>query len=208
MGVPGHDQRDFEFASKYDLDIKQVISISKDDKLPVLNKGILINSDKYDDLNSDSASKKIIEDLSKKILVKGLIQFRLRDWGVSRQRYWGCPIPVIYENGDAKLVEENELPVVLPDLPKNSPPIPLSQNEDFYKISNEVQRETDTFDTFMDSSWYYARFTSADNDSEIFDENSKYWLPVDLYIGGIEHAILHLLYSRFFHKALKRHGYG
>ena len=203
MGVPGHDQRDFEFASKYDLDIKQVISIGKDDKLPVLNKGILINSDKYDDLNSDSASKKIIEDLSEKSLGEGLIQFRLRDWGVSRQRYWGCPIPVIYENGDAKLVDENKLPVILPDLPKNSPPIPLSQNENFFKISNEVQRETDTFDTFMDSSWYYARFTSADNDSEIFDENTKYWLPVDLYIGGIEHAILHLLYSRFFHKALR-----
>jgi len=125
---------------------------------------------------------------------------------VSRQRYWGCPIPVIYENGDAKLVEENELPVVLPELPKDSPPIPLSQNEEFYKISDGIERETDTFDTFMDSSWYYARFTSADNDSEIFDENSKYWLPVDLYIGGIEHAILHLLYSRFFHKALRDMG--
>ena len=90
---------------------------------------------------------------------------------MSRQRYWGCPIPVIYENGDAKLVEENELPVVLPELPKDSPPIPLSQNEEFYKISDGIERETDTFDTFMDSSWYYARFTSADNDSEIFDEH-------------------------------------
>ena len=206
MGVPGHDQRDFEFASKYNLDIKQVISSSTNDELPVLTKGILLNSDKYNDLDSDSASKKIIEELSEKKLGEGLIQFRLRDWGVSRQRYWGCPIPVIYENGNAKLVEENELPVVLPELPKNSPPIPLSQNEKFYKISDGIERETDTFDTFMDSSWYYARFTSADNDSEIFDENSKYWLPVDLYIGGIEHAILHLLYSRFFHKALRDMG--
>ncbi|NCU88857.1 MAG: leucine--tRNA ligase, partial [Proteobacteria bacterium] len=206
MGVPGHDQRDFEFASKYNLDIKQVISSSTNDELPVLTKGILLNSDKYNDLDSDSASKKIIEELSEKKLGEGLIQFRLRDWGVSRQRYWGCPIPVIYENGDAKLVEENELPVVLPELPKDSPPIPLSQNEEFYKISDGIERETDTFDTFMDSSWYYARFTSADNDSEIFDENSKYWLPVDLYIGGIEHAILHLLYSRFFHKALRDMG--
>ena len=206
MGVPGHDQRDFEFASKYNLDIKQVISSSTNDKLPVLSRGILLNSDKYNDLDSDSASKKIIEELSEKKLGEGLIQFRLRDWGVSRQRYWGCPIPVIYENGDAKLVEENELPVVLPELPQDSPPIPLSQNEEFYKISDGVERETDTFDTFMDSSWYYARFTSADNDSEIFDENSKYWLPVDLYIGGIEHAILHLLYSRFFHKALRDMG--
>ena len=203
MGVPGHDQRDFEFASKYNLDIKQVISSNSNDELPVLTRGILLNSDKYNDLDSDSASKKIIEELSEKKLGEGLIQFRLRDWGVSRQRYWGCPIPVIYENGDAKLVEENELPVVLPELPKDSPPIPLSQNEEFYKISDGIERETDTFDTFMDSSWYYARFTSADNDSEIFDENSKYWLPVDLYIGGIEHAILHLLYSRFFHKALR-----
>jgi len=206
MGVPGHDQRDFEFASKYNLDIKQVISSSTNDELPVLSRGILLNSDKYNDLDSDSASKKIIEELSEKKLGEGLIQFRLRDWGVSRQRYWGCPIPVIYENGDAKLVEENELPVVLPELPKDSPPIPLSQNEEFYKISDGIERETDTFDTFMDSSWYYARFTSADNDSEIFDENSKYWLPVDLYIGGIEHAILHLLYSRFFHKALRDMG--
>ena len=206
MGVPGHDQRDFEFASKYNLDIKQVISTSANDELPVLTRGILLNSNEYNDLDSDSASKKIIEELSAKNLGEGLIQFRLRDWGVSRQRYWGCPIPVIYENGDAKLVEENELPVVLPELPKDSPPIPLSQNEEFYKISEGIERETDTFDTFMDSSWYYARFTSADNDSEIFDENSKYWLPVDLYIGGIEHAILHLLYSRFFHKALRDMG--
>ena len=206
MGVPGHDQRDFEFASKYNLDIKQVISTSANDELPVLARGILLNSNEYNDLDSDSASKKIIEELSAKNLGEGLIQFRLRDWGVSRQRYWGCPIPVIYENGDAKLVEENELPVVLPELPKDSPPIPLSQNKEFYKISDGVERETDTFDTFMDSSWYYARFTSADNDSEIFDENSKYWLPVDLYIGGIEHAILHLLYSRFFHKALRDMG--
>jgi leucyl-tRNA synthetase len=206
MGVPGHDQRDFEFALKYNLEIKQVISTSTNDELPVLTKGVLLNSNGYNDLDSDSASKKIIEELSKKKLGEGLIQFRLRDWGVSRQRYWGCPIPVIYENGDAKLVEDNELPVVLPELPKDSPPIPLSQNEEFYKISDGVERETDTFDTFMDSSWYYARFTSADNDSEIFDENSKYWLPVDLYIGGIEHAILHLLYSRFFHKALRDMG--
>ena len=203
MGVPGHDQRDFEFASKYDLDIKQVISTGNNNDLPIINKGNLINSEKYNDLDSDLASKEIIKDLSEKNLGEGLIQFRLRDWGVSRQRYWGCPIPVVYESGEAKLVEESELPVVLPELPKNSPPIPLSQNEDFFKISDDVQRETDTFDTFMDSSWYYARFTAADNNNEIFDENSKYWLPVDLYIGGIEHAILHLLYSRFFHKALR-----
>src|SRR5210317_380187 len=206
MGVPGHDQRDFEFASKYNLDITQVISLGSDEALPITNKGILINSDIYNDLSSDDASLKIISQLKSDELGEGLVQFRLRDWGVSRQRYWGCPIPVIYENGEAKLVEEKDLPVTLPDLPEKSAPIPLSQNKDFYNVSEEIKSETDTFDTFMDSSWYYARFTSADNDSEIFDENSKYWLPVDLYIGGIEHAILHLLYSRFFHKALRDMG--
>jgi leucyl-tRNA synthetase len=203
MGVPGHDQRDFEFASKYNLNITQVISSGNDGALPIINKGKLINSEVYDDLSSDEASLKIINQLKSDNLGEGLIQFRLRDWGVSRQRYWGCPIPVIYENGEAKLVDEKDLPVKLPDLPDNSAPIPLSQNKDFYNLSPEIQRETDTFDTFMDSSWYYARFTSADNEAEIFDENTKYWLPVDLYIGGIEHAILHLLYSRFFHKALR-----
>jgi leucyl-tRNA synthetase len=203
MGVPGHDQRDFEFASKYNLDITQVISSGNDVTLPIINKGVLLNSEIYNDLTSDEASLKIIEKLISDNLGEGIIQFRLRDWGVSRQRYWGCPIPVVYENGEAKLVEEKDLPVILPELPENSVPIPLSQNKDFYNLSDKIKRETDTFDTFMDSSWYYARFTSADNETEIFDENTKYWLPVDLYIGGIEHAILHLLYSRFFHKALR-----
>ena len=202
MGVPGHDQRDFEFASKYNLEINQVIS-SDTNELPLVQKGILINSDKFNGMSSEDASQKIVEELKIKNLGEELIQFRLRDWGVSRQRYWGCPIPVIYENGEPKVIDEKDMPVVLPDLPKDSPPIPLSQNKEFYNISDNLQRETDTFDTFMDSSWYYARFTSSDNDEDIFDENSKYWLPVDLYIGGIEHAILHLLYSRFFHKALR-----
>jgi leucyl-tRNA synthetase len=203
MGVPGHDQRDFEFASKYNLDITQVISSGNDNVLPIINKGVLVNSETYNDLSSDEASLKIINQLKLDNLGNVLVQFRLRDWCVSRQRYCCCPIPVIYENGEAKLVEEEDLPVMLPDLPKNSPPVPLSQNKDFYNLSDEIKRETDTFDTFMDSSWYYARFTAADNETEIFDENTKYWLPVDLYIGGIEHAILHLLYSRFFHKALR-----
>jgi len=203
MGVPGHDQRDFEFALKYNLDITQVISSGNDVTLPIINKGVLLNSEIYNDLTSDEASFKIIEKLISDNLGEGIIQFRLRDWGVSRQRYWGCPIPVVYENGEAKLVDEKDLPVILPELPENSVPIPLSQNKDFYNLSDKIKRETDTFDTFMDSSWYYARFTSADNETDIFDENTKYWLPVDLYIGGIEHAILHLLYSRFFHKALR-----
>ena len=202
MGVPGHDQRDFEFAIKYNLEINQVIS-SDASELPLVQKGVLINSDKFNGMSSEHASQEIVKELKIKNLGEELIQFRLRDWGVSRQRYWGCPIPVIYENGEPKVIDEKDMPVVLPDLPKDSPPIPLSQNKEFYNISDNLQRETDTFDTFMDSSWYYARFTSSDNDEDIFDENSKYWLPVDLYIGGIEHAILHLLYSRFFHKALR-----
>ena len=204
MGVPAHDQRDYEFAKKYDIEIPQVITTNnKEDVIPIINKGILINSDSYDGMTSDDASEKIISDLINKNLGNPLIQFRLRDWGISRQRYWGCPIPVIYEDGIPKLVEDDNIPIKLPKLKKGAGPIPLSQNDSFRKISSNIERETDTFDTFMDSSWYYARFTSSNNKSLIFDDNSKYWLPVDLYIGGIEHAILHLLYSRFFHKAMR-----
>ena len=202
MGVPAHDVRDFEFASKYDLEIKQVIE-TENNELPILEEGKVINSENFNGLMSDEATKKIIDRLEELKLGEKLIQFRLRDWGVSRQRYWGCPIPVVYKNGEPGVLDEREMPVELPELDKDSPPIPLSQNEEFLKIRDGIVRESDTFDTFMDSSWYYARFTSADNDKNIFDENTKYWLPVDLYIGGIEHAILHLLYSRFFHKALR-----
>ena len=202
MGVPAHDQRDFEFASKYNLEITQVIN-KENAELPCLEKGILFDSNKYDGMHSEEAITAIIKDLQSKELGEGLVQFRLRDWGISRQRYWGCPIPVVYKDGEASVVEESELPVKLPELPEGSGPIPLSQNEAFIDSKDGYKRETDTFDTFMDSSWYYARFPSADNDKDVLDENSRYWLPVDLYIGGIEHAILHLLYSRFFHKALR-----
>jgi leucyl-tRNA synthetase len=202
MGVPAHDQRDFEFASKYNLEITQVIN-KENTELPFLEKGILFDSNKYDGMHSEEAITSIIKDLQSKELGEGLVQFRLRDWGISRQRYWGCPIPVVYKDGEASVVEESELPVKLPELPEGSGPIPLSQNEAFINSKDGYKRETDTFDTFMDSSWYYARFPSADNDKDVLDENSRYWLPVDLYIGGIEHAILHLLYSRFFHKALR-----
>ena len=202
MGVPGHDSRDYEFATKYELNIKQVIK-TKDDDLPITENGILINSDKYDGMTSEEASNEIIKELVKLNSGAHLIQFRLRDWGISRQRYWGCPIPVVYENGVPKVIEEKDMPIKLPELDKNSPPIPLSQNKEFISIKDGVIRESDTFDTFMDSSWYHARFTSSNNEDQIFDENTDYWLPVDLYIGGIEHAILHLLYSRFFHKALR-----
>ena len=202
MGVPGHDQRDYEFAKKYKIEINQVIK-TEDNELPVLEKGLLINSNQFNGMNSDDAIKRIIEYLQENDLGQELIQFRLRDWGISRQRYWGCPIPVVYEDGTPRVLNENELPVELPKLEKNSPPLPLSKNENFIKISENILREADTFDTFMDSSWYYARFPSADNNDAIFSKDSDYWLPVDLYIGGIEHAILHLLYSRFFHKALR-----
>jgi leucyl-tRNA synthetase len=206
MGVPGHDQRDFEFATKYDLEINQVITSDEEDNLPIIKKGKLVNSNQFDGMSSDEASIEIINNLKKLNLGEQLVQFRLRDWGVSRQRYWGCPIPVVYENGKPRVIDEKDMPVRLPELKENSAPIPLSQNQDFYNLSDELKRETDTFDTFMDSSWYYARFTSSDNADQMFDKNSKYWLPVDLYIGGIEHAILHLLYSRFFHKALRDMG--
>ena len=202
MGVPAHDARDHEFATKYKLDIKQVIETDNND-LPIIEKGKLINSQNFNGISSDIASKKIINELVGLKLGEELIQFRLRDWGVSRQRYCGCPIPVTYKDNVPKVIDEIDMPVELPKLKEGSLPIPLSQNKDFIEISENVKRESDTFDTFMDSSWYYARFTSSNNNTEIFDENTRYWLPVDLYIGGIEHAILHLLYSRFFHKALR-----
>ena len=202
MAVPGNDERDYKFAKKYNLNIKPVIE-NDNNKFPNVEKGILINSGKFNGMTSEEASQEIIKELIKLKSGKELIQFRLRDWGISRQRYWGCPIPVIYDSEVPKVLNEIDMPIELPKLKANSLPVPLSQNEEFVNIAKDMQRESDTFDTFMDSSWYYARFTSADNDKQIFDENTKYWLPVDLYIGGIEHAILHLLYSRFFHKALR-----
>ncbi len=202
MGVPGHDERDFEFATKYQIDIKQVIKNDKDD-LPIPDKGILINSDNFDGMTSENASKEIINKLIELECGSSLIQFRLRDWGISRQRYWGCPIPVVYDDHEPMVVNQEDMPIQLPELKDSARPIPLSQNQNFINLSTNQKRETDTFDTFMDSSWYYARFTSADNDEDIFDSRTNYWLPVDLYIGGIEHAILHLLYSRFFHKAMR-----
>ena len=203
MGVPAHDQRDYEFAEKYNIPINQVIEVNKNNELPILEKGKLINSSQFNGMSSDDAIEKIKEQIKEHQLGTELIQFRLRDWGISRQRYWGCPIPAVYEDGIPRILEESELPVELPKLKEGSAPIPLSKNQDFLNLSSNVKREADTFDTFMDSSWYYARFPSADNDDEMFGEDSNYWLPVDLYIGGIEHAILHLLYSRFFHKALR-----
>ena len=200
MGVPAHDDRDYEFAQKYNIEIKKVIEV---DELPSSKKGILLNSDDFTGQKSDEAILNINTHLEKNKIGKSIENFRLRDWGVSRQRYWGCPIPVVYENGNPTFLENNDLPVKLPKIKDGESPKPLSQNSDFFDLGDGKSREVDTFDTFVDSSWYYARFTSADNNEQALDENSKHWLPVDLYVGGIEHAILHLLYSRFFHKAMR-----
>tara|TARA_B100000287_G_C20674142_1_gene794591 strand:- start:2166 stop:4571 length:2406 start_codon:yes stop_codon:yes gene_type:complete len=200
MGVPAHDERDYEFAQKYNIDIKQVIEC---DELPSSKKGILLDSDIFTGQESDEAIQNINDLLEKNNIGKSIENFRLRDWGISRQRFWGCPIPVIYENGKPIFLENKDLPVKLPKIEDGESPKPLSQNKDFFDLGSGKSREVDTFDTFVDSSWYYARFTAADNNEQALDDNSKYWLPVDLYIGGIEHAILHLLYSRFFHKAMR-----
>tara|TARA_B100001989_G_scaffold253255_1_gene239290 strand:+ start:1359 stop:3740 length:2382 start_codon:yes stop_codon:yes gene_type:complete len=198
MGVPAHDERDYEFAKKYQIPILKVIETDED--LPYSDTGKVINSGDFNGLNSAEAFEKISESLIE--LKKGeiLFQYRLRDWGVSRQRYWGCPIPMEYKDG--KTMAAKDLPVLLP-INKDGSYKPLHQNQDFRYKPDGTERETDTFDTFMESSWYFARYTSAQNNNEIFDKNTKYWLPVDLYIGGVEHAILHLLYSRFFYKVLR-----
>ena len=200
MGVPAHDDRDYEFAQKYNIEIKKVIEV---DELPSSKKGILLNSDDFTGQKSDEAILNINSHLEKNKIGKSIENFRLRDWGVSRQRFWGCPIPVVYENGNPTFLENNDLPVKLPKIKDGESPKPLSQNSDFFDLGDGKYREVDTFDTFVNSSWYYARFTSADNNEQALDENSKHWLPVDLYVGGIEHAMLHLLYSRFFHKAMR-----
>ena len=200
MGVPAHDERDYEFAQKYNIEIKKVIEC---DELPSPKKGKLFDSDCFTGQESDEAIRNINARLEQDEIGKSIENFRLRDWGVSRQRFWGCPIPVIYEDGDPIFLENKDLPVKLPKIEDGESPKPLSQNKNFFDLGPGKSREVDTFDTFVDSSWYYARFTAADNNKKALDENSKYWLPVDLYVGGIEHAILHLLYSRFFHKAMR-----
>ena len=198
MGVPAHDERDFDFANKYSIPITRVISSEED--LPFSGSGPLVNSQDLDGLMPEEAFEKISNTLAQSGKGKTLNQYRLRDWGISRQRYWGCPIPMEYKNG--KAYPARTLPVMLP-VNKDGSYEPLHQNDSFRCPNDDIERETDTFDTFMESSWYFARYTSAENDKDIFDENTNYWLPVDLYIGGVEHAILHLLYSRFFFKVLR-----
>ncbi len=213
FGCPGHDQRDFEFAKKYNLEIIRVVS--DETKKGDLNEaytgdGKMINSSFLDGLKVAKAKDKIIEEIEKKSIGKKKTQYRLKDWGVSRQRYWGCPIPMIYlEDGSVVPVDKDELPVELPedvDLNANGNPLenhPNWKNTIQKSTGKKATRETDTLDTFVDSSWYFMRFCSPDHDSSPFDEEKiKYWMPVDQYIGGIEHAILHLLYSRFFSKGI------
>ena len=210
MAVPAHDERDFEFANKYSLPIKAVIGLSDNNTLPMTEHGILFNSDKFDGLNFDQATEAISSALSAIDLGKKRTQYRLRDWGVSRQRYWGCPIPIIHcaKCGEVP-VPATQLPVVLPvDVVMDGVGSPIKKDPMFYETScptcgGQAKRETDTLDTFFESSWYFARYASFDSNTAMVDERANYWLPVDQYVGGIEHAILHLLYARFFNKLMR-----
>ncbi len=217
MAVPGHDQRDWEFAKKYGIEIKQVIEALKGAEIQCdLNesafteKGTLINSGEFDGLDSDKALEQIASWLEKNGSGKKQVNYRIRDWGVSRQRFWGAPIPMIkLENGE--MVSAKAFPVELPtNLKLMDANSPLIDNADFQEVvvdGIKGKRETDTFDTFMESSWYYARYTSPDCDTAMLDsEEANYWLPVDQYVGGIEHATMHLLYFRFFHKLMRDAG--
>ena len=222
MSVPAHDDRDWEFAKKYQLDIKQVITSPNDTVANEINieegayteKGVLMNSGEFDGLTSEEAIDAIAGFLQEAEAGRKMINYRLRDWGVSRQRYWGCPIPIIYcDDCGAVAVPDEDLPVELPtdivfDASGSSP---IKNMPEFYETScpscgKSATRETDTFDTFFESSWYYARYTGPDNDESMLDERADYWLPVDQYVGGIEHAVLHLLYARFFNKLMRDEG--
>jgi len=210
MAVPAHDERDFEFANKYSLPIKAVITLSDNDILPMTEHGTLFNSGKFNGLNFDLAADAISSALSALNLGKKRTQYRLRDWGVSRQRYWGCPIPIIHcvKCGEVAVPAE-QLPVVLPvDVVMDGVGSPIKKDPNFYETTcptcgAEATRETDTLDTFFESSWYFARYASFDSKKSMVDERANYWLPVDQYVGGIEHAILHLLYARFFNKLMR-----
>ena len=216
FGCPAHDQRDFDFATKYKLPIIRVVSDNgkngKELKEAYTGRGKLVNSDFLNGLEVDKAKKIIIEKVVEKKIGKKQIMFRLKDWGVSRQRYWGCPIPMIYlEDGSVVPLDKSELPVKLPEnVDLNSSGNPLSTHPDWKKTIHKKSgkpaiRETDTLDTFVDSSWYFLRFCSPTYKKGPFEkEKINYWMPVDQYIGGVEHAILHLLYSRFFMKAIKK----
>jgi leucyl-tRNA synthetase len=218
MAVPAHDQRDWEFARAYGLPVRQVIAPA--DGAPVdlaqeawTERGVLVDSGEFSGLTSAEAFDAIADWLAARGLGRRRVNYRLRDWGVSRQRYWGAPIPVIKcpACGDVPVPDE-DLPVVLPeDVAFDGVGSPLKKMPEFFSIEcpscgGAAERETDTFDTFMESSWYYARYASRDNDQAMLDGRAGYWLPVDQYIGGIEHAILHLLYARFYHRLMRDEG--
>jgi len=223
MAVPAHDERDFEFANKYNLPIKAVIKATNNVNTPTLTlplqgermlpyteHGVLFNSGTFNGLNFEQATDGISSALSAKNLGKKRTQFRLRDWGVSRQRYWGCPIPIVHcaKCGEVPVPVE-QLPVRLPeDVVMDGVGSPIKKDPSFYETTcptcnGKATRETDTLDTFFESSWYFARYASFDCDTKMVDERANYWLPVDQYVGGIEHAILHLLYARFFNKLMR-----
>ena len=218
MAVPAHDQRDFEFAQKYSLPIKQVIAPLADEEIDLTKQafvehGKLVNSAEFDGLDFDGAFNGIADKLEKLGVGKRQVNYRLRDWGVSRQRYWGAPIPMLtLENGDVVPAPMEDLPIILPeDVVMDGVKSPIKADPNWAKITfNGVPalKETDTFDTFMESSWYYARYTCPQYQNGMLDaEEANYWLPVDQYIGGIEHATMHLLYFRFFHKLLRDAGF-
>ena len=218
MAVPGHDQRDWEFATKHQLPITQVIEPLDGSQLdiaqgPYVDYGRVINSGFIDGMNFEQAFAAIEQRFAENNRGRKTVNYRLRDWGVSRQRYWGTPIPIIYcDDCDAQPVPEDQLPVVLPeDVEFTGVGSPLKDMPEFYeadcpKCGKPARRETDTFDTFVESSWYFSRYTSPDCDTAMLDEREAYWMPVDQYTGGVEHAILHLLYSRFFQKVMRDAG--
>jgi leucyl-tRNA synthetase len=219
MSVPAHDQRDYEFARQNGIAIKQVIYPASDDQQANLDeaafveKGILKNSAEFDGLTSAEAFEAIGDWLEQAGKGARQVNYRLRDWGVSRQRYWGCPIPIINcASCGALPVPEADLPVTLPtDVTVDATGSPLKKMAAFIETTcpgcgGPAERETDTFDTFFESSWYFARYACADNSNAMLDERANYWMPVDQYVGGIEHAVLHLLYARFFNKLMRDQG--
>jgi leucyl-tRNA synthetase len=218
MAVPGHDKRDWEFATRYGLPIRQVIAPADGGTADLsqeayVDYGVLVNSAGFDGLSSAEAFEALAVQLEGEGRGRRRVNYRLRDWSVSRQRFWGCPVPMIVcPDCGSVPVPEDQLPVRLPeDVTLSGVGSPLKTMDEFVRVScpacgGEARRETDTFDTFFESSWYYARYCSADQDQAMLDDRARYWLPVDQYIGGIEHAVLHLLYARFFHKLMRDEG--
>jgi leucyl-tRNA synthetase len=218
MSVPAHDERDYDFAKKYGIEIKQVVNEKESiDKSATTTKGILFNSGEFDGMDFNKAFEAIASTLTNNNLGEKKTNFRLRDWGVSRQRYWGCPIPIVNcPSCGSVAVPEADLPIKLPEDVEfdDAGGSPIKKMPEFYETNcpncgGKAERETDTFDTFFESSWYFARYASKDNETAMLDDRADYWLAnggVDQYIGGIEHAILHLLYARFFNKLLRDEG--